>query len=353
MTIPNNARDGESDIKRENTNNWWDQVWSTRLNNPKNDIKIVVQQRIHEKDISGHILSNDSDNQWDWLNLPMEYENSRKSQTYFDNKIWWEDPRTKDGELLCLERFSEKEIITYKNNLGSYGYAGQYQQRPSPLEGGIIKKDWFKKWIMLSYPKIVFVLQSWDTAISDSPKANYSACTTWGVFSDDDEIYNVLMLSMWRGRVGFPDLRERAIRVYENYLDVGVNKLINYPKYKVDRVIIEAKATGDPLVRDLRLAGIPAQGYEPKGDKHSRVQRISHFIENGLIWLPTNTKDKDKLLPWADEFVESVASFPNADSRDLVDSMTQSFSFLRDCHRLSHSKNPRPVQTYQQPRRIY
>ena len=161
------------------------------------------------------------------------------------------------------------------------------------------------------------------------------------------------MLSMWRGRVGFPDLRERAIRVNDNFLDTGTHKSIQYPKYKVDRVIIEAKATGDPLVRDLRLAGIPAQGYEPKGDKHSRVQRISHFIENGLIWLPTNSKYKDKLLPWADEFVESVASFPNADSRDLVDSMTQSFSFLRDCHRLGHSKNPKPVQIHQQPRKVY
>lgn len=134
----NSAADGASDAKREGGNNWWDQVWSTRLNNPKKDVRIVVQQRIHEKDISGHIMANDDAGEWVKLILPMEFEEKRRSRTIVlpsTNGQIWEDPRATEGQLLCEERFSEKEINKYKNELGSYGYAGQYQQRPAPEEG--------------------------------------------------------------------------------------------------------------------------------------------------------------------------------------------------------------------------
>ena len=85
-----------------------------------------------------------------------------------------------------------------------------------------------------------------------------------------------------------------------------------------------------------RDAGIPAIGYDPKGDKTSRVQRVSAFIECGLVYLPTEEKNQDKLLPFADEFLESVITFPNAESRDLVDTMTQALSYLKDNDALMH-----------------
>lgn len=335
---PNNAREYESDVKRESANSWWDQVWSTRLNDPKNDIKIVVQQRIHEKDISGHIIGNDRDNEWVRLILPMEFETIRKSRTFINGKLRWEDPRTNDGQLLSSVRFSDKEINQYKNDLGSYGYAGQYQQRPAPLEGGIIKKDWFKWWIRPVLPKLLMRLQSWDCGISDSTTASYSACTTWGVFVDDDKVKNVVLLSMWRGQVGYPDLRKRAIRLFNNYNDIDDKKGDNTFK-PVDKVIIEAKATGDPLIRDLRLAGISAIGYIPRGDKETRVQRISHLIETGRIWLPTVQKNPDKLISWADEFREEVCCFPNKESRDLVDTMSQILQYMVDSRILYPSGN--------------
>lgn len=347
----NGAGEVTSQVKRDSANQWLSQVWSTRLNNPKTDIKIIVQQRIHEKDISGYILANDLDKDWTRLILPMEFEVSRKSQTYIDNKLWWEDPRKEEGELLSPERFSSKEIERYKQDLGSYGYAGQYQQRPSPLGGGIIKKDWFKKWIKVYYPTFQLVIQSWDCGISDSPTASYSACTTWGVFVDDDKLYNIILLSQWRGRVGYPELRKRAERLYVNFFDTEQIKNNYVPKRNVDKVLIEAKATGDPLIRDLRIAGVPAIGYEPKGDKESRVQRVSHFIETGLVWMPTIKDNPDKLMSWAEEFIEEAASFPNASSRDLVDSMTQCFSYLRDyTGMLGHKKQE---DYYQSPRRVY
>jgi predicted phage terminase large subunit-like protein len=352
---PNNARDGESEVKRENTNSWWDQTWSTRLNDPKNDVRIVVQQRLHEKDISGHILGNDTNNDWDKLIIPMEFELNKRSQTYIYNKLWWEDPRTEEGELLSPNRFSDKEINRYKNDLGSYGYAGQYQQRPSPEGGGHIKKAWFKKWTMPNKPKFELILQSWDTAFSDKPDAAYSACTTWGIWnsSDDNEIQNIMLLSMWRGRVGYPELRERAKRLVRDYKDTGIHQNI-YPAIgRVDTCLIEAKATGDPLIRDLRQAGIPAIGYIPKGDKNSRVQRVLPYIESGLVWLPTESKNTDKLLSFADEFVEAVSSFPNAESRDLVDTMTQALSYIRDNAHLRNPKDEYEDEIVQQPTKLY
>jgi predicted phage terminase large subunit-like protein len=352
---PNNARDGESKLKREGTNDWWDQVWSTRLNDPKNDVMIVIQQRLHEKDVTGHILASNVDDMWDQLIIPMEFEIARRSQTYIDNKLWWEDPRTKEGELLSTGRFAKKEIDNYKNVLGSYGYAGQYQQRPSPLGGGHIKKEWFKKWDMPNPPKYDIILQSWDTAFSDKPDAAYSACTTWGIWKtyEGEGIQHIMLLSMWRGRVGYPELRERAKRLVRDYKDTGVHKNMRPAMDRVDVCLIEAKATGDPLIRDLRNANIPAIPYLPKGDKNSRVQRILPYLESGLVWLPTEQKNKDFLLPFADEFVESVSSFPNAESRDLVDTMTQALSYTRDHIHLRHPKDKYEEEVVKPRKKLY
>ncbi len=340
----NNARDGESEVKRESTNSWWDQVLSTRLNNPLRDVRIVVQQRLHEKDMSGHIIANDIESEWVKLIIPMEFEEKRKVKTVIlsstKGKIW-EDPRKKEGELLWPERFPSNIINRLQRELGSYGYAGQYQQRPAPAVGGILQKSWFKKWEHSVMPRFDFVIQSWDTAFSDKPDAAYSACTTWGIWGENSEegLYKAILISMWRGRVGYPELRVRAQRLSKDYKDMGVHKNMYPATNKVDVCLIEAKATGDPLIRDLRAAGVPAVGYIPKGDKHSRVQRVAASIECGLVYLPTEEKNKDKLLPFADEFLESVITFPNAESRDLVDTMTQTLSYLKDHNCLTHPKD--------------
>jgi len=331
---PNSAQEGASEAKRLTANSWWDQVWSTRLNNPKNDIRIVVQQRIHEKDISGHLLGNDIDKEWVKLILPMEFEEKRKAFTIVlpttDNEIW-EDPRVKEGQLLCEERFSKKEINKYKQELGSYGYAGQYQQRPSPEAGGIIKKAWFQWWKDTTPPQIEFVLQSWDTALTAKELSAYSACTTWGVFYDHNYIENVILLSMWRGRVEYPELREMVKRLYFDYRDTGKERNPKFKGRPIDMCLIEAKASGDPLIQDLNRAGIVCTPFVPNkyGDKIQRVRLVTPLIEGGLVWLPANPPNYDRLLPFADEFIEAIAYFPNAESRDLVDTMAQALLKLK------------------------
>jgi len=346
----NNVRDGESEVKRDSTNSWWDQVLSTRLNNPLHDVRIVVQQRLHEKDMTGHIIANDTESEWVKLIIPMEFEEKRKAKTVIlpsTNGQIWEDPREKEGELLWPERFPPNIINRLQRELGSYGYAGQYQQRPAPLIGGILQRDWFKKYQSSHLPIFNYIIQSWDTAFSDSLTAAYSACTTWGVWGEksEDSLYKVILLSMWRGRVGYPELRDRAKRLFKNYKDTGVNNNVSHAQSIINCCLIEAKATGDPLIRDLKDAGIPAIGYQPKGDKTNRVQRVSASIECGLVYLPTEEKNKDKLVPFADEFLESVITFPNSDSRDLVDTMTQALSYLKDHDILPHSSDDREKET--------
>jgi len=325
---PNNAKDGESEAKREGANMWWDQVWSTRLNDPKKDVKIVVQQRLHERDISGHILANDATQEWVRLVLPMEFETARRSKTIVlpsSGGLPWQDPRTKEGELLCSLRFGDKEISTYKRDLGTYGYAGQYQQRPAPPEGGIIKKTWFPWWKRESPPPLKHVIQSWDTAFETKDTSSYSACTTWGIF-EHEAAHNVILLSLWRGKVEYPELRAMAQRLSRDYRDNGTGDIKPNSRHKPDMVLVESKASGIYLIKDLQRAGVPAFRFDPTkyGDKLQRVRLITHLIEGGRVWLPAKPPDYSRLRPFADLFREEAASFgPSRDSRDLIDTMTQ------------------------------
>lgn len=358
VTTPNSAQEGSSVVKREGTNTWWDQVWSTRLNDPKKDVKIVVQQRIHEGDISGHIMNHDYTEEWVKLILPMEYEEKRRSRTIIlpsTNGKVWEDPRKIEGELLCEERFSSKEIERYKKDLGSYGYAGQYQQRPSPEEGGIIKKTWFQWWKQKTPPEIEYVVQSWDTALTAKEMSSYSACTTWGVFRDHNYIENLILLSVWRGRVEYPELREMAKRLYVDYRDTGTERNPRFSGRTVDMCLIEAKASGDPLIQDLYRAGISAIPFVPNkyGDKIARVRLVTPLIEGGRVWMPARPPSYETLLPYADEFVEATACFPNAESRDLVDTMTQVLSKLREGRFLLNPQDDRPSPETSKEIRVY
>jgi phage terminase large subunit-like protein len=358
---PNNTKDGDnSDVKRERTIEWWNHVWSTRLNDKKNDCRVVVQQRYHMRDITGYITSQDTElKEWTNLILPAEYEPEYKRKTILlpsTNGKVWEDPRQNDGDLLWPERFDEKAMKSIKNALGSEAaIAGQLQQRPSSREGNIIKKAWFQWWKDAQPPQIEFVVQSWDTAFSEKKTAAYSACTTWGVFYDHNYIENVILLSMWRGRVEYVELREIAKRLYHDYRDTGKVHESKFKGRPIDLFLIEARASGDPLIKDLQSAGIKAIPVDPagRGNKIQRLNFVTPLLEGERVWLPARPPSFDHLLPFADELLENVACYPNLESNDIVDTMSQAFMKLKTGMFLLNPRDERPEPEMRKEVKVY
>lgn len=318
---PHNAMEAQSDVMRESTLEWWDQAMSTRLNNPKTGSKVLVMQRLHEQDLSGHVLRQGG---WEHLCLPAEFESNRRIVT----SLGWEDPRKKDGELLWPERFGHAEIEQLKVQLGEYGASGQLQQRPSPAEGGIVKRSWFK---MLKVedplPKLSFVLQSYDTAFTEKTTGDPTACSTWGIFNTN-EGKRVVLLDCWQDHLGYPDLRKK---MYEEYKSVYGDK-----DKTVDAVLIEEKGSGISLSQDLRRSGVPVRTYNPgRADKVTRVHAIAPLLEGGLVYLPESKKRPGNFPAWADQLINQLLVFPNGEHDDLVDTMSQALIYLRDSHLLS------------------
>jgi predicted phage terminase large subunit-like protein len=162
-------------------------------------------------------------------------------------------------------------------------------------------------------PPCDYIIQSWDTAFEKNNRADYSACTTWGIFyksnEDGDDIANVILLDAFKARMEFPELKATAYEFFH--------------QWQPDTLIVEKKAAGAPLIYEMRKTGIPISEYTPsKGsDKIARINAISDLFASGLIWIP------DKR--WAEEVVEEVASFPNGDHDDLVDSTSQALLRFR------------------------
>jgi hypothetical protein len=172
---PHSAQDAQSDKMRESALEWFDMVWSTRLNDPKRDAMVTIMQRLHEQDVSGRILELGD---WEHLCLPAEYDGVRRK-----TKLGAYDKRTTEGELLWPERFGAKELDKLKAVLGDYGVAGQLQQAPAPAGGGILKPDRFRLWPNhKALPPMEYILQSYDTAFTADTHNDPTACSVWGLF---------------------------------------------------------------------------------------------------------------------------------------------------------------------------
>ena len=324
---PNNVQHSESVSRKDESIRWFDGTWSSRGNNPKKTVKIVMQQRVDENDISGHILENDEDNDWVKLILPMEFEIDRRAKTIVlpstNGKIW-KDPRIKEGQLLWPEHMDSEAVAMMKKEYRSETrIAGQLQQRPRAAEGDLIRRAWFQHWEKPMSPEVIQVIQSWDTALSDKKTACYSACSTWGLFYDDKDQLNIILLSAYRGRVGYPELRAMAKRLYMDYRDDGYNEVEPDGKHQPDYVLVESKSSGISLLQDFSAAGITSFGFNPDkyGDKTARVQVVSHLLEAGRVWVATDYPNTKRLRRSHNEFVESCVSFPG--ERDYTDSMVQ------------------------------
>ncbi len=331
----------ETDVKREAVNEFYSGAWSTRVNDPRKDINILSQQRTHENDLTGYILAlqleDETNQEYVHVRIPARFEKNNRCKTIIlpsTNGKVWEDPRQEDGELLWPGRWGEKELKTLERSLGNpYRISGQLQQRPSPAEGGILKKGHFKVWKQPEPPNFINIIQSWDPALSakDYERNSYNACTTWGLFKmDDSDLHGLMHLSSWRGRCGYEDLRKRAIRLFSDYRDTGKEEKVPDKKHIPDLVLVEEKARGFDLIQDLRRGGVTSIAFNPDefGDKIQRVHRITPLLEAGLIWVPGLAPTYDRLRPYSAELLELCTLFPNSESRDIVDTMVQVLLWL-------------------------
>ncbi len=201
------------------------------------------------------------------------------------------------------------QLEALKAELPVSKWSAQYQQDPTSEESAIIKREWWKEWTEKKPPTCDFVIQSWDTAFLAKETADYSACTTWGVFTDKNDVANIILLDALQERLEFPDLKARAYEMYK--------------EYDPDAFIVEAKAAGTPLIFELRRMGIPVGEYVPSRgkDKIARVNAVSDLFSSGHVWAPKTR--------WAELVIEEFAAFPTGDHDDLVDSSTQALLRFR------------------------
>tara|TARA_R110002051_G_C8656527_1_gene488370 strand:- start:229 stop:1092 length:864 start_codon:yes stop_codon:yes gene_type:complete len=271
-------------------------------------------QRVHNDDLTGHLLQ-DMGDEWSHLCLPARYEIGHPTPSR--SPLGFADPRTKEGELLWPDRFGEKELSTLERSLGSYAAAGQLQQRPSPKGGGILKASWWVPWDG-DLPEVEYVLQSWDTAFEGKESSSFSARTTWGVFRHKGVMCAILLEAYW-GKPSYPELRKLAQEAYE--------------EWEADTVLIEKKASGQSLLQDLRMSGVPVLAYSPDRDKVARAHASSALLEDGRIYYPSDKR-------WAKDLIDIVAAFPAHPNDDIVDTCTQAWLRLRKGWFLEHSTDP-------------
>jgi len=321
---PHSASEAQSDTIRETAIDWFDQVWSTRLNNPKKDIMVTVMQRLHQADISGHILEDIGG--WEHLLIPAEYDNVPRTTV-----LGHYDPRKEEGELICPERFGREEIDTLKKLLGVYGASGQLQQDPSPSEGGILKTGCFELWPHeKTLPPFEYILQSYDCAFTEKSTGDPTACTVYAIFTHEGS-RQVMLIDAWSEHLSYPDLRSRAVEDWGMEYG-GLSDTNPFGRAKrPDRILVEAKASGQSLLQDLRLARVPAIGYNPgNADKVSRAHQAAPTLELGLCWIPESKKNPGHPVSWASGFISELNKFPVGKHDDYVDTFTQAIIYFKN-----------------------
>ena len=297
---PQKPDEALSELSRERTIDWFKNTVSTRLNDKSKGCFIVVMQRLHEDDLIGHL---EGQGGWSVLRFPAKAE---ETEVHTYRTMLGEETFTRrPGEALHPERESVELLNKMKALLGEYNFAGQYQQRPSPTGGGIVKLNWFRTYSSSDRPeKFGQVVQSWDTATSVSELADYSVCTTWGI-----EQKNAYLLNVHRERLEYPDLKRRVRALSQRYS----------PKV----ILIEDKASGSQLLQDLKRDGVQSlKAYQPNGDKILRLHTASSLVEGGFVHLPA-TAD------WLESYLQELASFPKGRKDDQVDSSSQFWDWFK------------------------
>lgn len=294
---PHKIEEVLSSVTRKSVLDWWDTTMWNRVTDPEKSGRVVVMQRLHQQDLTGHLLASGD---WEHLCLPAEYEPGKSKRA---TSIGWNDPRTKPAELLWPERFGAAAIVEAKSH-GSYNYAGQYQQSPSPAEGGMLKRAWWQEYGAIP-AELDTLIQSWDLTFKDGAANDFVVGQVWGKKGG-----NVYLLDQVRARLDFPATK-RAIASLSKKWPAALTKLI------------EDKANGPAIIAEMKADVTGIIAVKVKDSKEERAAAVSPSIESGNVFLPS-----PDLAPWIHDFLEEASVFPMGAHDDQVDAMTQALARL-------------------------
>ena len=320
---PHSEQDAMSDKALEEAYEWFMSGPRQRLQ-PGGAI-VIVMTRWSKKDLTGRLVKKMAQeqgaDQWKVIEFPAILPSG--------NPLW--------GNFWSLE-----ELETIKASVSPSKWASHYMQRPTGEGISIVPKDWFQIWDEEKPPVCDYIIQSYDTAFLKSERADFSAITTWGVWYPDgkigENIYNgdeahLILLDCIKERYDFPELKAEAMRLFEYW--------------NPDTIIIETKASGIPLVQELRRIGIPVNTFSPgKGqDKIARLNLVSPIFQDGRVWVPDNR--------FGLEVMEEISDFPNGENDDLVDATTLALTRFREGGFLQLSSDYFDDEDYFPPNRVY
>jgi predicted phage terminase large subunit-like protein len=313
---PHSVEQAASDTERTAAVEWWNGSMITRLNDLSKGHKIVIQQRLHETDLTGDLLLRGGH---EHLCLPAEFEPDRRCCT----SIGWRDPRSTAGELLWPQRINEAALNTLKATLGSYRYAGQFQQRPAPAGGGMLKRHWWRYWqprganlppVLVKLPDggselrsavelpscFDHLIQSWDMALKDTRNSDFVVGQIQAAQGADR-----YLLDQIRDRLDLPGTLLAVRRLSGQWPNAHLK-------------LVEDKANGPAVVQSLRheIGGLVE--VNPEGGKVSRAAAASPQLESGNWYLP-----HPLLKQWVDGFIAECAAFPARANDDQVDAWSQ------------------------------
>ena len=297
---PHSEQDAMSKTAMESAYEWYTSGPRQRLQ-PGGKI-VLVMTRWSTKDLTGKLIQNQKEpksDQWHVVEFPALMDHG---------PVW-------------PEYWNTEELEKVKASLPVGKWNAQWMQNPTAEEGAIIKREWWQVYTKETIPPLQHVIQSYDTAFLKKETADFSAITTWGVFRENEDSQECLiLLDSWKGRVEFPELRRVAKEQYDYW--------------KPETVIVEAKASGLPLTHELRNMDIPVVNFTPsKGqDKHARINAVAPLFESGKIYAPLDRE-------YAEEMIEEVAAFPFGENDDLVDSMTQALLRYRQGGLITHPED--------------
>jgi len=289
-----------SDAQRQAANDWYDHTLYSRLNDKCSGAIVIIMQRLHEDDLVGHVLAQEL---WEVVCFPAiaEADEAREIGTIWGPRCF----RRRQGEVLHPAREPFDTLQRIRRTIGEYNFAGQYQQTPAPLGGGLVKVEWFKRYGANQRPeRFDRIVQSWDTANNATELSDFSVCTTWGIKGKD-----LYLLNLVRKRLEYPALK-RAVREQRDLFNASV-------------VLIEDKASGTQLIQELITDGCHGvTRYQPGCDKVMRLHAQTAMIESGFVHVP-------EVAPWLAEYLHELSVFPKGKHDDQVDSTAQFLDWFK------------------------